>query len=200
MGHPELLLFPILAATDMWLSLVSIRRLRRRYSQHIRSEALELNPRWQDSVHAGRVSSRFVAHVAALTGLLTVLGVLAARSPFADHIAAGVAGALLATYGAIIGRHLGNLSFCRYLDEHPDELSGEVYLRYPLSLAQSRAQLFAVLLPTLAIFAAWRSWFAFGAVVGVLGLMRVHSKWRRVPPRAPVDVIPAAEPATPSPG
>ncbi len=78
MTHPELLLYPILALTDYWLTLWNDRLARQGFTSRFPADSIELNPRWQASIDSGRrLDPRFLALVALGTAALVALDLLA---------------------------------------------------------------------------------------------------------------------------
>lgn len=189
MNHPELLLFPILALADYWLTLWNARLARQGFSSRFPAESIELNPRWQASIDSGRrLDPRFLLLVALGTLTLVALDLMAGWWREVATVAAMapgmvlemLAGAMLTAYAVVLGRHLTLAGTFRYVRDHPGEMAGEVRATHPMALAMSRWQILGgALVPVLLLAAVWRSLFAVGAVLGVLSLVRAHETWRR---------------------
>ena len=172
MNHLQWIPVPLLMLTDYALTILGA-KWGEAYRRHFVTPTYELNPRWRESVARGQwVNPRHLLRVG-LSALL--LWLLEGRMPSAGF--AVLLGVGYGIFGALIGRHLGNLLLFRYLNRHLDEISGQVNLALPLVLKISQAHYLGMLLPFVFLAALAPSPYALGFLLGLLGLILVHGKW-----------------------
>lgn len=177
MGPFAVLVIPVLAILDYQLTLSGAALVERRYRQHFRVPQYELNPVMQPVIRARkRVSGRHLALVALITGLVYVEGLLMGfESSLFTFLLAFVFGA----YASVTGRHLANLLTFRFLEKHPDELSGTVEMSQAYITRLTQYMYLSTILPLLVAAFLSPTPAVVGVAAGVLALYAGHGLWYR---------------------
>ncbi len=174
MHYPLLIAIPLLMLADYALTVLGV-QWADTYRQHFVAPTYELNPRWRESVAQRRW---FNPRHLLLVGLVTLLLWLLDRwAP--PVVVAWLLGIVLGVLGALLSRHVSNLLTFRYLNRHPEAVTGQV--QYSLATTLKLSQYgYAGLLPLLGLLLALAPSPAMaGAVLGVLGLILAHGRWAR---------------------
>jgi hypothetical protein len=176
MEHPEVLLVPLFMILDYTLTVLSQVTKERRYEKHFALEHQELNPIWQKDIQEKRwFNPRHLLAMMLTTAGLIYLSDYSGMPHFAIDFALG---AILVTFGMIIGRHVSNLLIFRYVEKLPQEISGTVTLGHRAVLSLSLYQFLATLFPCVLIALFAPTPFAVGGVCGVALTIIVHLIWR----------------------
>lgn len=176
MRHPESLLMPVLFLTDYYLTVLGNVMKEGVYSRHYRIEHYEMNPIWQRDIARKRwFNPRHLLLVVVFSAL--IIGLCEAMSR-PDFLAAAFLGALFAIWGALLGVHIANLLLFRYLNQHPDCVSGEIVLSHRFLLHVTMWMYLKALIPMgiIAFFSA--SPYAIGAFGGLLLILLLHVRFR----------------------
>jgi hypothetical protein len=175
MNHPELIVVPVLMLGDYALTILGAKSASSVYRRHFKTPHYELNPLWRESVARVRwFNPRHLVLVALVTALLVVVDGAAPSTPGPFELLLGM---LFGAFGAVCGRHLTNLLLFRYVNRHPEELSGEVRLSMKLALAISKFS-YVGWLPLLALVAVFEPGrYAVGVLLGVATLILAHYVW-----------------------
>lgn len=177
MNHPELFAVPVLMLADYVLTIWGAKSSAIVYRSHFSTPSYELNPLWRKSVDELRW---FNPRHAALVVLVTVGLVffdLADMEP--DSVVELPLGLLFGAFGSVCGRHLGNLLLFRYLNRHPDQISGQVQLSMKLVLKMSQFTLVGMILPFVILAILVPSAYSIGMLLGVLVIFFAHFFWGR---------------------
>jgi hypothetical protein len=177
MGPFAVLVIPVLAILDYQLTLAGAALVERRYRQHFRVPSYELNPLMQSVIRARkRVSWRHLALVAFITGLVYVEGLLMGfESSLFTFLLAFVFGA----YASVTGRHLANLLTFRFLEKHPEDLSGTVEMSQAYITRLSQYMYLSTICPLIVAAFFSPTPAVFGVAAGVLALYLGHGLWYR---------------------
>jgi hypothetical protein len=168
---------------DYFLTVLSEERRREGYSRHFRTEHLELNPVWQEDI---KQRKWFNPRQILVTVLATALLLWVDESGLVpDYLVHFALGALLASFGTMVGRHLGNLLTFGRIKRKPDEISGTVTLSHNLLIRFSVYQLMPALIPITIIVGYNPSPFTVGAAFGMLCLFIAHGLWLRSDSKKP---------------
>ena len=177
MGPFAVLVIPVLAILDYQLTLAGAALIERRYRQHFRIPQYELNPVMQPVVRARkRVSWLHLALVAFLTGFVYIEGLLMGfDSSLFTFLLAFVFGA----YAIVTGRHLANLLTFRFLEKHPEDLSGTVEMSQAYITRLTQYMHLSTIFPLLAAAFFSPTPAVFGVAAGALALYAGHGLWYR---------------------
>lgn len=194
MPHPELLLVPVMLAVDYFLTLWGAAAAERIHARHFRYEQYELNPAWQRDIKQRRwFNPRAMLRI----GLVSVACMYLAWIPAAPQFFEVLMGFFFGSHGAIIGRHVGNLMSFRYLDKHPHEIQGEVYLAYPTLMTFSQSNYLVAVVPLLLIGIMTGQPMVLGGIAGALFVFALHGFWRRKARKAAAKPVPTEPPGSP---
>ena len=177
MKHPEVILVPVLALSDYYLTVLGSALKAKRYDAFVRLEHYELNPGFQDAIARKQwVNPRALIATAALTLLLLVL---AESSDLPPHLVVGFIGCATLFYASLVGRHVANIMIFRLFIRRSGEVTGHISYSHHFMLTMSTYAYLSVAVPVvlLAIFSPTP--FAIGGAVGVALLFLVHSQWTR---------------------
>jgi hypothetical protein len=195
--HPEFLLVPVLMISDYLLTIAGARLRADVYGRHFRTQHYELNPAWQSAVAKLRwFNPRHLLITFAFTVFLSAcIEALGPREqPFVDAIE----GFLLGVFGAVNGRHLGNLATFMYLKRHPESISGSVTMNHELVLWISTVQGLAFLVPSALLALYSPTSIVLGFAAGALMLIILHLGWiRRLRSRTRPSAAADAQATTP---
>ena len=177
MGRFAVLVIPVLAILDYQLTLAGAALVERRYRKHFRIPQYELNPLMQTAIRTRkRVSWRHLALVAVITGGVYAEGLLMGfDSPVFTFLLAFVLGA----YATITGRHLANLLTFRFLEKHPEDLSGTVEMSQAYITRLSQYMFLSAIFPLLVAAFFSPTPAVFGVAAGALALYVGHGLWYR---------------------
>jgi hypothetical protein len=184
MNHPELIAVPILMLADYALTILGVKNSAAVYRNHFTIPSHELNPLWRKSVDQIRwLNPRHIAIVALITILLILIDQATALPYDTFEV---VLGALFGVFGSVCGRHFTNLMFYRYLNRHPNEISGQVHLSMKLMLKLSQYT-YIGLIPLFALVVILApSPYTVGVLFGLLSVVGIHFAWaRKIKPAAP---------------
>jgi len=175
MNHPELIAVPVLMLADYALTVWGAKNSAAVYRKHFRTPSYELNPLWRKSVDQIRwFNPRHIALVALVTVLLVVADRASSYNTF--ELALGM---LFGAFGSVCSRHLTNLMLFRYLNRHPNEISGQVQLSMKLVLKISQLT-YLGLIPLFSIVVAVApSRYTVGVLLGILTVALAHFVWAR---------------------
>ena len=175
MNHPEALLVPALMLVDYWLTVAGARLADGAYSAHFKKQHYELNPLWQKAIARRKwFNSRHLALTTIAGCASFLLGeMLAPRNPTASWFF----GAVLGTFGLVIGRHLSNLALFAYVRRHPEQITGVVTMSHELVLWLSIFQLAPIALTLLLISIVAPTPQTNGAITGICILFAIHLLW-----------------------
>jgi hypothetical protein len=177
MLFPEALMLPVLALADYGLTVAGAAARERGYADHFKLEQYELNPRWQKDIAQLRwlnprhlLTTVFIS--GAIVGILEI-GVLP------RPLGAVLLGALLATFGGIIGRHVNNLLLFHHLAQRKGDVTGAVTMTHAFALSSSLYQTVMIFVPIALLAAVTQDPWLFGAMIGFGSLALVHILWMR---------------------
>jgi hypothetical protein len=177
MNHPELIVVPILMLADYALTILGAKNSAVVYRNHFTMPSYELNPLWRKSVDQIRwFNPRHTALVALVTVLLILVDQAAALLYGAFELALGT---LFGAFGSICGRHLTNLLIFRYLNRHPDEISGQVRLSMKLMLKMSQFAYVGMIPLFIIVVTLAPNLYAVGVLLGLLVVVFAHYAWAR---------------------
>ncbi len=177
MNHLRWVPVPLLMLADYALTILGA-KWGEAYRRHFTSPTYELNPRWRESVARGQwVNPRHLLLVILTTLLFWLSSGWMPPAGFA--LLLGVAYGI---FGALLGRHLGNLLLFRYVNRHREEISGQVSLGLPLVMKISQANYTGMLLPFAFLAALTPSPYTLGFLLGLLGLILAHLRWAKASP------------------
>jgi hypothetical protein len=150
----------------------------------------ELNPLWRKSVDQLRW---FNARHIALVALVTVLLILADQAVLLPYGTYELAlGMLFGAFGSMCGRHLANLMIFRYLNWHPNEISGQVRLSMKLTLKMSQFTYIGLIPLFVIVMAVAPNGYTVGVLLGLLVVVFAHFVWARKTKSAEVQPSPGA--------
>jgi hypothetical protein len=174
MRHPELIVVPILMFADYVLTILGAKSAAVVYRNHFTMPSYEMNPVWRKSVDTLRW---FNPRHAALVVLIGAGLVFLDRSAMPDDALELTLGMLFGVYGAVCGRHLTNLMLFRYLNRHPDEISGQVQLSMRLVLKMSQFT-YLGMIPVFVVVAILAPMtYTVGVLLGLVTVVFAHSVW-----------------------
>ena len=177
MRYPEIILMPIMALVDYFLTVISAIQIEKGYSQHFKTKHYELNPIWQKDIAKKKwFNPRHIFRTIALS-LVMMCGLEFLDMP--DDFNQAVLGGILITYAMVIGKHLSNLFIFRHFFRHRDEISGQVIMSHKLVLSISMYGSLAFIIPVAMVAIFTQSYFALGGTVGIAALFFHHLKWIR---------------------
>ncbi len=181
MYYLAVLVVPLIMLADYYLTLWgAILRKRSGFAGHFVIEQYELNPTFQaDVAKLVRFNPRHLFFVILLTALLLFLTFIFQTTLEMTWLFELLLGFAYTLYLVIIGVHLANLLTFRYLQTHPQQLTGEIRLGPEYTIEQSRNQLMIALVPLVATALVTRSFFVIGGVLGVLRIMVSYTLWQR---------------------
>ena len=176
MNHPELIAVPILMLADYALTILGAKTSAAVYRKHFTMPSYELNPLWRKSVDQIRwFNPRHIALVA----LVTVLLILVDQASALPDTFELVLGMLFGTFGSVCGGHLTNLLLFRYLNRHPNEISGQVHLSLKLMLKISQFTYIGLIPVFTIVVALVPNHYTVGVLLGILALVFAHFMWGR---------------------
>lgn len=188
MDHPELIALPVLMLADYALTLLGAKCSVSVYRNHFTTPSYELNPLWRKSVDGLRwFNPRHLGLVALICGLLIFVD---ETDWLPDEVFEVLLAGLFGAFGAVAGRHLANLLVFRYLERHPEEISGRVEMSMRLVLKMSQ-HTYAGLLPVFALLAALApNRHTLGVLLGVVAVFVAHYAWGFRARRAAAPSVP----------
>jgi hypothetical protein len=175
MKHPEVLSFPFLMLADYYLTLIGAVQQEKKYSEHFKSEQYELNPVWQTAV--ARRQWFNPKHLVLTVCISSAIIFLVEFGKLPDRIADGAIGCALVLFTMLLARHVNNLVIFRYMIRHPDHITGQVTMRYVMTLWLSLFQYCAATVPLVLIAALSANAFAVGGCIAGLLLLGCHVRW-----------------------
>lgn len=177
MKYPQILLLPLMMFADYFLTVLGAVQREKKYSKHFVVQHYELNPIWQKSIAAKKWFNP--RHAFSVIVLNAILIALLEFGGLEESSVITLLGVLLTLYAMILGRHINNLLVFRYVDCHPDEISGQVSFAHTLTLSISLYQTLIVLIPLILVATFSRSLFAIGGAIGVGMFCVISLRWRR---------------------
>src|SRR5208282_2176043 len=88
-----------------------------------------------------------------------------------------ILGGLFGAFGSVCGRHLRNLLLFRYLNRHPDELSGQVRMSMTLVLKTSQFDCIGLILLFIIVVALAPCGYTAGLLLGIVAMVFAHWVW-----------------------
>lgn len=174
LDHPEILIVPLMMTADYFLTVLSQVK-RGRYGEHFIMRHFELNPVWQKDIGMKKwVNPRHLLITVLITALLIMVTELIVLPTNAFDFAFG---AVITTYGIVLGRHIGNLLTFEFVERNPGAVQGAVTLSHRMVLSTSIFQNVAVALPLTLVAIFCPTPFTVGALVGVGALVIVNIVW-----------------------
>ena len=174
MNTPEIIAVPVLMLADYTLTILGAKEAAAVYRKHFVLASYELNPLWRQSVDQIRwFNPRHFFLVCLVTALLIAID----QYPLPGIPIEFPLGMLYCVWGMICGRHLSNLLIFRFVNRHPEVISGEVQLsmRFGLKVSQYTHIGLAPLFIANAFLTP--SEYSTGMAVGAVLIAFVHSIW-----------------------
>jgi hypothetical protein len=180
----------MLILADYALTILGAKNSAAVYRNHFTTPSYELNPLWRKSVDQIRwFNPRHIAAVALVTVLLILLDQAAALPYDAFELALGM---LFGAFGSVCGRHLTNLMLFRYLNRHPNEISGQVQLSMKLMLKMSQFTYIGLVPLFIIVMIVAPNPYTVGVLLGLLAVVIAHFVWARKAKSAEVPPSPGA--------
>lgn len=175
MNHPDLLLLPAMMFADYLLTVAGAVQQEGKHSDHFKIEHYELNPVWQKDIAQKRWFN--LRHIGLTLGLTGCFYAVLESGLVSFNLCRGYLGCALVTLGMIIGEHLRNLLVFRFLNRHPQEVTGQVILSHRFVLYSSLFQTLMALVPVGLIAVLSPSPFVIGALIGLLLFLLINGIW-----------------------
>jgi len=173
--YPEVLLLPILMLSDYYLTIFSYVLFNKKYSEYVRFEQYELNPRFQKAINKKEIIN--VKHLCA-TLIITGFAIYIAEiSPVPHEFVSVILGCLLTIFSVVVGRHIANILLFVYVIKNPNTIKGKIEYTYEATIFIS---MFYSLIPLIALIIICiyeRSLFALGSILGIGSLILAHFRF-----------------------
>jgi hypothetical protein len=177
MLFPEAVIVPVLMLADYFLTVAGATAREQGYAQHFRLEQYELNPTWQKDIARKRwFNPRHLLVTVLVSGALILV---LERGLLPSVLAAVLLGAVLAVFGAVVGRHLNNLLLFNHLARRRGDVTGAVTMTHAFALSSSLYQTVMVFVPIALFAAVTQNPWLFGAMIGFGSLGVSHLIWMR---------------------
>jgi hypothetical protein len=177
MLFPEAVIVPVLMLADYFLTVAGATARDQGYDQHFKHEQYELNPRWQKDIARKRwFNPRHLLLTVLVSGALILV---LERGLVPRVFAAMFLGALLAVFGAIVGRHLNNLLLFNHLARRKGDVTGAVTMTHAFALSTSLYQTVMVFVPIALLAAVTQNPWLVGAIIGFGSMGLAHLMWMR---------------------
>ncbi len=175
MKYPILFCVPVLMVADYFLTVAGAILRERTYSEHFQLKHYEMNPLWQNAIARKKwFNPRHLVITGGVTVVFYYLFEYAETSiPFMEGLLASV----LVLYAMINGRHLSNILIFRYLNNHPDQITGHIQMEHRFVLFMSTAQYVTVLIPIAMLAWLLPSPQTIGGLAGILLSFVIHIRW-----------------------
>ena len=174
MNHPALLAIPVLMVADYLLTIYCAKESKD-YRKYFPSQSYELNPFLRRAVDNGQwFNPRHAIAVIANTACFFLADLLLWDYPAWFEVALG---SQFGLFGLLCGRHISNLLIYRYVNRHPEEISGQVRMSTEMLLKISQFHQIG-LLPIFALVAVFNPMpYTIGLSLGIVLGIFIHIFW-----------------------
>lgn len=175
MKHPEILLIPVFALADYYLTLIGATLREKNYGNHYKKEHYELNPVWQNAI----TEKKWINPKQLLLTIIEIalVFIVVEIGDMPETLYQVLLGFLFTGYGILIGNHVGNIFTFWHVTRKPEEITGQVFETHGFSLSKSAYQLITVLLPLVMILIFAPSPFVMGAALNCVLMIATHMIW-----------------------